>query len=409
MNNKLHILAYLLILSYTAKTQNNALVINGAYVVMNGGTFTKNIQLVINQANQNGIVRNSGHIITESQYNYIRWKTGATTGNYVFPTGYSTTAYLPIGINKTTSSASDIKVSTWGTLSNNLPFADSSKVAVCTNMNSIYGGTAIGSVIDRWWDIVPSNAITADIILNYRGAENTTTNPTAIINAQQWNGAQWLLPFGAAPGVTTGVGAFTASGISNFSPIVLVNSGGILPIELITFTGQCEGNLVQLNWTTASELNNDYFTIEKSTDAINWEIIGTKQGAGNSTHIIKYDFVEPANYRNTDVIYYRLKQTDYNGKSEYFNPIGIINCTEELEVLVYPNPTSDILYIKAENTNSFYTATLYNADGKLIFTESLSSNQVNAINISDIASGVYSLLILNKDTNSRTIKRIVKQ
>lgn len=406
---KLAIILCLLFLSLIAKTQNNSLVINGAYIVMNGGNFNSNIQLVVNQGNQNGIVRNIGHIITESQYNYIRWKTGATTGNYVFPTGYSTTAYLPIGINKTSSSASDIKVSTWGTLSNNLPFADSSKVAACTNMNSIYGGTAIGSVIDRWWDIVPSNAITADIILNYRGAENTTTNPTAIINAQQWNGGQWLLPFGAAPGVTTGIGAFTASGISNFSPIVLVNSGGILPIELISFTGKCESNLIQLNWTTASELNNDYFTIEKSTDAINWEIIGTKQGAGNSTHLINYEYKDESAIRNKDVIYYRLKQTDYNGKSEYFNPISVINCTEELEVLVYPNPTSEILYIKAENTNSLFNATLYSAEGKLIFRESLCSTQINAINISDIASGVYSLVLLNEATNKRTIKKIVKQ
>lgn len=407
MRKKLHIILYLLLLSIVARTQNNSLVINGAYMVMNGGTFNSNIQLVINQGDQNGIIRNSGHIVTESQYNYIRWKTGATTGNYIFPTGYSTTDYLPTGINKTSSSASDIKVSTWGTPSNNLPFADSSMVAACTNMNSIYGGTATGTVIDRWWDIVPSSNITADIILNYRGSENTTTNPTAIINAQQWNGGQWLLPFGAAPGTSTGIGAFTASGISNFSPIVLVNSGGILPIELISFTGQCEDNSIHIAWTTISELNNDYFTIEKSTDAINWEIVGTKKGAGNSNQIINYDFIDETTYRNADVIYYRLKQTDYNGKFEYFNPISIINCAIEIDIIVFPNPATDIVYIKIGEQNSSYNATLYSCEGKQLLAEKLSSQQINAINVSDLADGIYTLFVLNEETNKKMIKKII--
>lgn len=407
MIRRFYIFIFIVSFYINGRAQNNALVVNGAYMVLNGGSFTSNIQLVINQGNENGIIRNSGHIITESQYNYIRWNTGATTGNYIFPTGYSTTSYLPIAINKTSSSTSDIKVSTWGTPTTNLPFADSSMVAACTNMNSIYGGTATGTVIDRWWDIVPSASLTADLLLSYRGLENTTTTPTGIINAQQWNGGQWLLPFGAATGVTTGIGGFTATGISNFSPIVLVNSGGILPIELISFTGKCEGNAIQIKWTTASELNNDYFTIEKSSDAINWESIGTMKGAGNSNQIMNYEFYDETNNRNTDIIYYRLKQTDYNGKSEYFNPISTTNCAIEIDVVVFPNPATDVIYIKIDNQNSLYNASLFSSDGKLIFIEKLDSKQINAINISDIASGLYTLSLVNKESEVRTNKKIV--
>lgn len=392
-----------------AYSQNNSLVINGAYLVMNGGTFTTNIQLVINQGNQNGIVRNSGHIITESQYNYIRWKTGATVGNYVFPTGYTTTDYLPVTLNKTTTTAADVRVSTWGTPTNNLAFADSSAVAACTNMNSIYGGTAITSVVDRWWDIVSPDALTADVTFNYRGVENTTTNPAAILNAQRWNGGQWLLPQGAAPGATTGIGALTVNAVSAFSPFVLVNSGGILPIELISFTGKCENNSVHLNWTTITESNNDFFTIEKSTDAINWEVIETKQGSGNSTQLINYSYTDENSFRNTDLVYYRLKQTDYNGRYEYFNPISVSNCASEMELVVYPNPASDVLYIKTEETNNIYNALMYSADGKLIFEEKLSSQQTNAVNIADLASGVYTLILLNETTTNKTVKKIIVQ
>lgn len=410
ITNKQIVFIYCLLLaSISAKTQNNSLVINGAYLVLNGGSFTSNIQLVVNQGNQNGIIRNSGHIITESQYNYIRWKTGATAGNYVFPTGYSTTDYLPVTLNKTTTTTADIRVSTWATPTNNLPFADSSAVAACTGMNSLYGGTAIGTVVDRWWDIVSPDALTADVTFNYRGAENTTTNPAAILNAQRWNGADWMLPQGAAPGVTTGIGALTVSGVSQFSPYVLVNSGGVLPIELISFTGKCENNSVYLNWTTVTETNNNFFTIEKSTDAINWEVIGTKQGAGNSTHPIHYSYVDENSFRNTDLVYYRLKQTDYNGRFEYFNPISVSNCASEANLVVYPNPVSDVLYIKTEDTDDSYHALLYGADGKLIFEEQLSNQQTNLVNIADLVSGVYTLILFNKTTTKKTVKKIIVQ
>jgi len=408
MKNKFIIFIYLLLLSFTAKTQNNSLVINGAYIVMNGGTFTKNIQLVVNQGNQNGIVRNSGHIITESQYNYINWKTGATTGNYIFPTGYTISDYLPVSLNKTTSSSSDIKTSTWGTPATNLVFADSSAVAACTNMNSIYGGSALSSVIDRWWDITSSSAMTADITFNYRGAENTTISPNAPIAAQQWNGGQWLQPIGSSSGVTSGIGSLTANGITNFSPFVLVNSNGLLPIELLSFKGSCINGAITLYWETASELNNDYFTIEKSTDAINWELSAIIDGGGTSTQAKNYSYTDKTISRDADIIYYRLKQTDYDGKNISFPPIGVAKCNEDVEVLVYPNPASEILFIKSTKTNTSYETSLTSSDGKLIFN-GLLADELISLNISEIAQGIYFLTIIEKETNKKTVKKIIKQ
>ncbi|MDP2387343.1 MAG: T9SS type A sorting domain-containing protein [Bacteroidota bacterium] len=406
MKKLLHIL---ILFSCIAKAQNNALVINGAYMVMNGGTFGSNIQLVVNQQAPGGIVRNSGHIVTESQYNYIRWKAGTNTGSYIFPTGYSTTAYLPLVLNKISNTSTDIKVSTWSTPANNLPFADSSAVAACNNMSSIYGGSATGSVLDRWWDIVASSSLTADVTFNYRGAENTTSNPTAILNAQSWMGNQWSLPLGSAVGVTSGIGGLTVFGASSFSPFVLVNSGGILPIELISFKGNCEGNNILLSWTTATETNNNFFTIEKSGDAINWETVGTISGAGSSTVYRNYSYLDDKMEWNSDVVYYRLKQTDFNGKFEYFPPIGIANCSEELKVLVYPNPVSDQLHIQFTEISESYTALLQSSEGKLIFSEKLSAAQINVLNVADIASGVYFLTLYNTATANKTVKKIIIQ
>lgn len=406
MNKLLYIL---ILLSVVTRAQNNALVLNGAYIVMNGGTFTTPVQLVINQPHSNGIQRTDGHVVTESQYNYMRWKTGTNTGSYVFPTGYATSSYIPVVLNKISASATDIKVSTWGTPANNLPFADSSSVTACDNMSSIYGGSATGSVVDRWWDIVPDASLTADVTFNYRGAENTTANPTAPLNAQRWIGNQWSLPLGSAAGITSSVGGLTAFGVSSFSPFVLVNSGGILPIELISFNGKCEGNAIVLSWTTATEINNNFFTIEKSGDALNWEVVGTIAGAGNSSAYKNYFYSDELLTRSTDVIYYRLKQTDFDGKYEYFSPIGISKCSEDLKVLVYPNPVSDQLHIQFDEISESYEAILQSSEGKLIFSEKLNATLVNVVDVSGIASGVYVLTLYNTATTNRIVKKVIIQ
>jgi hypothetical protein len=97
-------------------------------------------------------------------------------------------------------------------------------------------------------------------------------------------------------------------------------SGGLgtvvsLPIELINFIPHVQDNWVNLKWQTASEINNDYFTIEKSKTASNWIIVTQVNGAGNSSNILSYSTTDQIPYNG--ISYYRLKQTDFNGQFEY--------------------------------------------------------------------------------------------
>jgi hypothetical protein len=94
-----------------------------------------------------------------------------------------------------------------------------------------------------------------------------------------------------------------------------------LPIELLFFRGIPGNNEVTLLWATASEINNDFFTIEHSTDANNWSIVAIVNGAGNSNRVLKYSTT--ISNLHEGVSYYRLKQTDFDGGFEYFNPIAI--------------------------------------------------------------------------------------
>src|SRR5262249_10650464 len=144
--------------------------------------------------------------------------------------------------------------------------------------------SATTDVIDRWWDITPSAAVTANVTFTYRGAENTCSNPTDNFGAMHWNGSSWDTPVGSNAGVTSGTGTVSASGLSNFSPWVLGRvGGGGLPIELTAFTAYMMGKKVNLSWITMAEINNDYFVVEKTRDMKVMKEVFRTNGAGNSS------------------------------------------------------------------------------------------------------------------------------
>ncbi len=100
-------------------------------------------------------------------------------------------------------------------------------------------------------------------------------------------------------------------------------SNSPLPIEFIYFNAKAINNSVQLEWATATEVNNDFFTIERSMDGKWWDVVTHINGAGNTNHLTRYDFIDNNPY--SGISYYRLKQTDYDGKYEYFAPVAVNN------------------------------------------------------------------------------------
>ena len=241
-------LAFCLLTSYTALGQNNDLVLDGAYIVLDGGTPATNIYMVVEQSNPVGIVRQSGgHIHSEGQYNFVKWNSGTGIGNYVFPFGVGGNAadYIPFTFNKTAGS-SNIGISTWNSNPQNVPWATISNVGAVTNMNIT--GTidlSVPSVIDRWWDIQSPSA-TADLTFSYRGTENTTVAPTDTFKAQHWNGAAWDPQAGPGnPGVITGIGTVgPIVGQTTFSPWILTRaalSATITTTQNLVCNSQCTG------------------------------------------------------------------------------------------------------------------------------------------------------------------------
>jgi hypothetical protein len=174
-----------------------------------------------------------------------------------------------------------------------------------------------------------------------------------------------------------------------------------LPIELSEFIGERAGKKVDLNWTTQSETNNAYFTLERSSDGMNFEEITQVKGAGNSSSVLHYVYSDDGAPSGT--CYYRLKQTDFNGQSTNSKDISIKPLHYFAVQNVYPNPATQQLNvsIQQESANNL-VINIYNAEGKRVYMAAKSiaekSNTVQ-IDLNDLPAGIYLLTIQGPNTN----------
>jgi len=168
-----------------------------------------------------------------------------------------------------------------------------------------------------------------------------------------------------------------------------------LPISLLSFDAVCKNDIVNINWSTASETNNDYFTIERSTDATNWEFVNNIPGNGNSNTVMYYSANDDKPYNGTS--YYRLKQTDFNGQSETFSPVAVIcgDAGGEQSITYYPNPFTSELILEMNNISAENAVIkIYDVMGRIVykntFSESPLSNQKIIMDLQSLPSGIYS-------------------
>ncbi|WP_107039530.1 T9SS type A sorting domain-containing protein [Brumimicrobium mesophilum] len=174
-----------------------------------------------------------------------------------------------------------------------------------------------------------------------------------------------------------------------------------LPIELITFDAYKNDRVVELAWKTASELNNDYFTIERSIDGLSWENLQIVRGAGNSSSVIDYSWIDYSPF--SGVSYYRLKQTDYDGTTETFNIVSIDkNDVEELQA--YPNPVSHsvtVIGLQDSEVLRIMNTVGVEVTGNVIVSNSPSKKTF--IDMSQLPKGMY--FIVNGDESIRVLKQ----
>lgn len=375
--------------------------------------------LTITNPATTAISNSTGFVISETNAavnpSIVQWNMGTTTGAHVYPFGVSGTL-IPFTFNKTTAGAANISVSTRATSSsNNTPWAGVSSVAavntMASNVLNLPDASAI-SVIDRWWDITASAAVTANLVFSYRGSENTTTlSPTGNFSAQHWNGSSWDTQVGLGTGVTSGVGTVSVTGASSFSPWILSNAiNGPLPVVMSSLSTLCEKEGVLVYWTTESEYNSQRFKIEKSRDLVHWSFVGERIAAGNSNQTLHYSFLDP---NGNDENYYRLLQEDYDGKTTQYGPIhsGCTFTTPNL--FAYPNPTKGTFSIEITSMEEEeeISIEIINPHGQIVELrkENLTqgSNNILFQDSEIFASGIYFVRVRSK-ANFDPIKLMVE-
>jgi len=158
-----------------------------------------------------------------------------------------------------------------------------------------------------------------------------------------------------------------------------------------------------LNWETATEINNDYFTIEKSNDAINWKSIGEIKGAGNSSQSINYSYRD---YKLlSGISYYRLKQIDFDGQYTY-SQVEVIDLNRPNNfVNIYPNPASKQIVVEGSE-EEISTIKIYNVLSKELSDQAVitkENDQRIIINLENFSPGLY--YIKTKTVTNKVYKR----
>lgn len=250
-----------------------------------------------------------------------------------------------------------------------------------------------------YWDIgvgSPTNVNTASIQLFYFD-EDFVTDVSNLRIAKSDDAGSWL-DIGYAGGTKNLTGAITSSvNFLTFSEFSLANAkdgSNPLPIELSSFDAKPENEIINITWSTASETNNDYFTIEKSRDAINFKAIATVSGAGYSNTFINYSAED--NEPFAGVSYYRLKQTDFDGKYTYSNLVQV-DFENSSDFNIYPNPftTSTTIIISDDSQMINCELRIYNVLGAEVLSTSI-TQQLTTINTSNLPSGTYYYKVVSK-------------
>ncbi len=248
------------------------------------------------------------------------------------------------------------------------------------------------SRVEYWTCDRDAGSSNVDVTLHWENKNRSGIQGTGSdLVVARWNGSAWE---NAGQSAVSGAftGSLTSSTVSSFSPFTFgstSNTINALPVELLSFEAELNTNKeVDLSWQTASETNNDYFTIERSINGLDFEEIGIVDGAGNSTSLLAYASIDPRPMIGFN--YYRLKQTDYDGSFSY-SDVRVVNVDDVFDGLsVYPNPSKGALWVQSNMNNA--SIKLSDIMGAVLVEEQM-HNGIHHMDISDVPAGMYILQV----------------
>ena len=261
--------------------------------------------------------------------------------------------------------------------------------------------------LKEYWNISRTEGTDAvDITFHFKDIErsevDTSSDGLLDLTIGHWNSAGYWEDYNGEDALLTGTAlSITAKNVTAFSPLApgFKSPPAALPVELISFEAKRNNNEVEVLWATAAEINNEKFEIQRSYDGKSFDLVHVEYGQGNSFGLTNYEFVD--NDVVSHIVYYRLKQVDFDGTFTYSDVVVVVTSDSDIEraIDVYPNPnTGNLIFLKAtDNLGDFARARLLTSSGVLVTEVSnlfISSKTYSAISIENKPNpGVYFLEI----------------
>lgn len=258
-----------------------------------------------------------------------------------------------------------------------------------------------GFGLNRYYEIHPTNNDDLDATMKFHYFEDELNTNLGTINEGEldlwrFDGAVWNFQWAT---VDLANNFITKTNIPQFSTWTSGSrDNNSLPITLTNFVADCAGDQIYVTWTTASEINNKEFIIEASEDAITWKKIYTLPGAGNSNTNRNYEATVKSSFEKGG--YVRLRQIDYNGQFEAFDPV-FVSCQPPAsnEISLSPNPATEYVDVEFKSEmKAEVTLTIFSSAGQILLNSSVKIEEGTSVVRLDVAAlpaGVYHLNLSN--------------
>lgn len=277
-------------------------------------------------------------------------------------------------------------------------------LSLATNINSnftdyitVQGTSSRGS----YWDFGANGVVSS----NYPAVNNAVT-PSGNLGSSAYGGngtgastVRLTLP----TGITTATLRITLEANAKSALViddVIITSASPLPVSLTKFAAARQGNNVSVNWATATELNNAYFEIQRSSNSKVFKTIGRVDGKGTTNTAATYTFTDNNPLNST--AYYRLHQVDTDGKDTY-SAVAAVAGLNQLETAVYPNPSAGTITLPATDETVQYR--IYSATGQTVAAGTAAGGAT--VNIQNVPPGMYFLELTTGGKHST--QRFVRQ
>jgi hypothetical protein len=278
---------------------------------------------------------------------------------------------------------------------------------------AMYDASLIEAPIDHisrreHWLLNLLSSGSAYVTLSWDTRSKGVDEPADLVVAR-WDGSKWVSEGAGALLVNGSAGTIeTAAPVTDFSPFTLASISVLnpLPIELLYFKASPVGKITELEWATATEQNNAYFTVERSADGRTFEDITTLPGAGNSRQMLVYRSIDEQPLEG--ISYYRLRQTDFDGASTFSDIVAVYRALNPADIAVFPMPSPNRRYtLQWLETMAFNQIMLYDSAGKICPVYPAMNDGQATLDLAHLPAGLY-FALLQSPQQERWVKILVE-